>query len=219
MMSMNKMGLLAGLILLLVGCASGGGNIPVVDSGRDVSNEDMQSGAGMPPAQQQPQVIDDGGGVVVMIPDQGGMGSRPIESFPVDSQPAPQSSGSFAPSAPQSSGGGLQQDEQLDGPVLSLLTVSRDQESRGDLGGASSSLERAMRIAPREPQVFYRLAQVRLAQGNAAQAEQMAQRGLSFATGRPPLEAGLWELIAQAREQMGNASGAAEARQRARVNL
>tara|TARA_R110002020_G_scaffold14479_2_gene51326 strand:- start:933 stop:1592 length:660 start_codon:yes stop_codon:yes gene_type:complete len=219
MMSMNKMGLLAGLVLLLAGCASGGGNIPVVDSGRDVSNEDMQSGAGMPPAQQQPQVIDDGGGVVVMIPDQGGMGSRPIESFPVDSQPAPQSSGSSAPSAPQSSGGGLQQDEQLDGPVLSLLTVSRDQESRGDLGGASSSLERAMRIAPREPQVFYRLAQVRLAQGNAAQAEQMAQRGLSFATGRPPLEAGLWELIAQAREQMGNASGAAEARQRARVNL
>lgn len=216
MMNMNRVGLLAGLILLLAGCASGGGNIPVVDSGRGVSNEDMQSGAGMRPSQQQPQVIDDGGGVVVMIPDQGG-GSRPIQSFPVDSQPALQQGGSSAPSAPQ--GGSLQQDEQLDGPVLSLLTVSRDQESRGDLGGASSSLERAMRIAPREPQVFYRLAQVRLAQGDAAQAEQMAQRGLSFAAGRPPLQAGLWELIAQAREQMGNAAGAAEARQRARVNL
>ncbi len=216
MMTMNKMGLLAGLILLLAGCASGGGNIPVVDSGRSVSNEDMQSGAGMRPSQQQPQVIDDGGGVVVMIPDQAGS-SRPIESFPVDSQPTLQQGGSSAPAAPQS--GGLQQDEQLDGPVLSLLTVSRDQESRGDLGGASSSLERAMRIAPREPQVFYRLAQVRLAQGNAAQAEQMAQRGLSFAAGRPALQAGLWELVAQAREQMGNAAGAAEARQRARVNL
>lgn len=220
MMTMNKMGLLAGLILLLAGCASGGSTIPVVDSGRGVSNEDMQSGAGLRPTQQQPQVIDDGGGVVVMIPDQGG-GSRPIQSFPVDAQPALQQGGSPAsapaPAAPQ--GGGLQQDEQLDGPVLALLTVSRDQESRGDLGGASSSLERAMRIAPREPQVFYRLAQVRLAQGDAAQAEQMAQRGLSFAAGRPALQAGLWELIAQAREQMGNPSGAAEARQRARVNL
>lgn len=219
LMTMNKMGLLAGLILLLAGCASGGGNIPVVDSGRGVSNEDMQSGADMLPTQQQPQVIDDGGGVVVMIPDQGG-GSRPIQSFPVDAQPALQQGGSAAPAAPAApQSGGLQQDEQLDGPVLALLTVSRDQESRGDLGGASSSLERAMRIAPREPQVFYRLAQVRLAQGNAAQAEQMAQRGLSFAAGRPALQAGLWELIAQARERMGNAAGAAEARQRARVNL
>ena len=221
-MTMNKMGLLAGLILLLAGCASGGGNIPVVDSGRNVSNEDMQSGAGMRPSQQQPQVIDDGGGVVVLIPDQDG-GSRPIESFPIDSQPPLQQgggqSGATAPSSSSPASGGLQQDEQLDGPVLSLLTVARDQESRGDLGGASSSLERAMRIAPREPQVFYRLAQVRLAQGNAAQAEQMAQRGLSFAAGRPPLQAGLWELIAQAREQSGNAAGAAEARQRARVNL
>ena len=45
-MTMNKMGLLAGLVLLLAGCASGGGNIPVVDSGRDVSNEDMQSAFG-----------------------------------------------------------------------------------------------------------------------------------------------------------------------------
>lgn len=218
MMTMNKMGLLAGLIVLLAGCSSGGGNIPVVDSGRGVSNEDMQSGAGMRPSQPQPQpqVIDDGGGVVVMIPDQVG-GSRPIQSFPVDSQPALQQGGSAAPAAPAS--GGLQQDEQLDGPVLALLTVSRDQQSRGDLGGASSSLERAMRIAPREPQVFYRLAQVRLAQGDAAQAEQMAQRGLSFAAGRPALQAGLWELIAQARARMGNASGAAEARQRARVNL
>lgn len=214
-MTTSKIGLLAGLVLLLAGCASGGGNIPVVDSGRGVSNEDMQSGAGMP-ASQQPQVIDDGGGVVVMIPDQAGS-SRPIESFPIDSQPTFQQDRPATPVAPQ--GGALQQDEQLDGPVLSLLTVSRDQQSRGDLGGASSSLERAMRIAPREPQVFYRLAQVRLAQGNAGQAEQMAQRGLSFATGRPALQAGLWELIAQAREQMGNAAGAAEARQRARVNL
>jgi len=74
-----------------------------------------------------------------------------------------------------------------------------------------------MRIAPREPQVFYRLAQVRLAQGDAAQAEQMAQRGLSYAAGRPTLQAGLWELIARAREQQGNAAGAAEARQKARV--
>ncbi|MGH8436610.1 MAG: tetratricopeptide repeat protein, partial [Pseudomonas sp.] len=89
----------------------------------------------------------------------------------------------------------------------------------GDLNGASSSLERAQRIAPREPQVLFRLAQVRLAQGDAAQAEQFAQRGLTYANGRPALQASLWGLIAQARERQGNAAGALQARGRARVNL
>jgi hypothetical protein len=41
---MNKMGLLAGLIVFLAGCAGGGGSIPVVDSGRGVSDETMQAG-------------------------------------------------------------------------------------------------------------------------------------------------------------------------------
>ncbi|PKM04538.1 MAG: hypothetical protein CVV16_04550 [Gammaproteobacteria bacterium HGW-Gammaproteobacteria-6] len=210
---MKRAGILIGLALVLTGCAGGGGFIPVVDSGRPVSNEDMRTGAGMQtqaPGVTAPQDA----GVVVMVPDGAG-GSMPVQSYPVDVQPPVQSgSGVFSPP-----GSNLQGDEQLAGPVLALLTTAREQEGRGDLGGASSSLERAMRIAPREPQVFYRLAQVRLAQGDAAQAEQMAQRGLSFAAGRATLQAGLWELIAQAREQQGNQAGAAEARQRARVSL
>ncbi len=76
----------------------------------------------------------------------------------------------------------------------------------------------SQRIAPREPQVLYRLAQVRLAQGDAAQAEQVARRGLSYANGRPTLQAGLWELIAQAREKQGDSAGAALARQKAKVS-
>ncbi|WP_277053183.1 tetratricopeptide repeat protein [Zestomonas thermotolerans] len=123
-----------------------------------------------------------------------------------------------APSGiPQS--GSLAADEQLDGPVLALLTTAQQQQGSGDLNGAASSLERAQRIAPREPQVLYRLAEVRLAQGDAAQAEQVAQRALTYAGGRPTLQASLWELIAQARERQGNAAGAAQARERARVSL
>lgn len=99
------------------------------------------------------------------------------------------------------SAGSLAADEQLDGPVLAMLTTAQQQQGSGDLNSAAASLERAQRIAPREPQVLYRLAQVRLAQGDAAQAEQVARRGLSYANGRPALQAGLWELIAQAREK------------------
>ncbi|AYC31692.1 tetratricopeptide repeat protein [Pseudomonas cavernae] len=134
---------------------------------------------------------------------------------------SPPSYGAPAPTAPSGipAAGGLAADEQLDGPVLALLTTAQQQQGGGDLNGAASSLERAQRIAPREPQVLYRLAEVRLAQGDAAQAEQLAQRGLSYAGGRPALQASLWGLIAQARERQGNAAGAAQARERARANL
>lgn len=229
-MRYERFGLLVGCAMVLAGCAGTGGTVPVVDSGRSVSSEEMRAGAGRQPAQQQPVAEPEESSVVVMVPDEAG-GSRAIESYPLDVQPSwqqgePQQQQSRQPQTQPApgrttapSGGELQGDEQLDGPVLALLTVARNQQGQGDLGSASASLERAMRIAPREPQVLYRLAQVRLEQGDAAQAEQLAQRGLAYAADRPTLQAGLWDLIAEARDKQGNGAGAAEARQRARVQL
>ncbi|GAA6132778.1 tetratricopeptide repeat protein [Halopseudomonas sabulinigri] len=222
-MGSRQIASLAAVLALLGGCAGSGGAIPVVDSGRPVSNEDMQSGAGRVTTATPVTGQSRDSGVVVMVPNAEG-GSSQVESYPLDSQPSLQT-GPAVSSTPSNGGFGasgngsvLQQDEQLDGPVLALLTTARQQESNGDLNGANASLERAMRIAPREPQVLYRLAQVRLGQGDAAQAEQLAQRGLSYASGRPELQAGLWELVAQAREQQGDAAGAEQARQRAKVS-
>lgn len=212
--------------LLLGGCASvPRGSIPVVDAGSSIGRPaPAQGGYGAPaaPAQSLPE----DSGVVVMVP---GGSSMPIQSFPAPgaaSEPwSPNSgvSGGYgsvpAPVAPSGIPGGLAQDEQLDGPVLALLTTAQQQQGGGDLNGAAASLERAQRIAPREPQVLYRLAEVRLAQGDAAQAEQFARRGLSYAAGRPALQASLWNLIAQARERQGDAAGAAQAREQARVSL
>lgn len=196
--------------------------------------------AGQAPAQAQ--AVPQDSGVVVMIPGGGAGGGSggtfaapaeqapfstsapidtsanqaPINTAPINNTPysAPAAS---APTGIPSSGGGLSADEQLDGPVLALLTTAQQQQNGGDLNGASSSLERAQRVAPREPQVIYRLAQVRLAQGDAAQAEQLAQRGLTYANGRPSLQASLWDIIAQAREKQGDSAGAAQARQKAKV--
>ncbi len=208
-----------------------------------VNGRATTGGYAQTPAQPQTQAVPQDSGVVVMVPGQG-RAPAPIQTYPGGSSvsSAPMSSGGITPGpittgpitpgpsasysvptpvAPSGipSSGGLAADEQLDGPVLALLTTAQQQQSSGDLNGASSSLERAQRIAPSEPQVLYRLAQVRLAQGDAAQAEQVAQRGLTYASGRPTLQASLWGLIAQAREKQGNASGAAQARQKAQVNL
>ncbi|MCI8211071.1 hypothetical protein AUC61_16190 [Pseudomonas sp. S25] len=230
-------------LALLNGCASvERGSIPVVDSGSKVSNSERvsrngASRANVAQAPAQAQSVPQDSGVVVMIPGGGGGSSAPIDTYaapvgqapisvspPIDtsSVSAPVTSNTYnmpasTPSGIPSSGSGLSADEQLDGPVLALLTTAQQQQNGGDLNGASSSLERAQRVAPREPQVIYRLAQVRLAQGDAAQAEQLARRGLTYANGRPSLQASLWDIIAQAREKQGDAAGAALARQKARV--
>ncbi|MDA8483745.1 tetratricopeptide repeat protein [Pseudomonas resinovorans] len=133
---------------------------------------------------------------------------------PSYSAPAP-----IAPTGIPGNAGGLAADEQLDGPVLALLTTAQQQQGGGDLNGAAASLERAQRIAPREPQVLYRLAEVRMAQGDAAQAEQFARRALTYSNGRPALQASLWDLIARSRDRQGDPSGAALARDKAKVNL
>lgn len=143
-----------------------------------------------------------------------GTSSLPSYGAPSYSVPSPS-----APTGIPSSGGGLAADEQLDGPVLALLTTAQQQQGNGDLNGAAASLERAQRIAPREPQVLYRLAEVRLAQGDAAQAEQFARRALTYANGRPALQASLWDLIARSRDRQGDPAGAALAREKAKVNL
>ena len=233
-------------LALLNGCASvQRGSIPVVDSSTAVSNNDRISANGgfrqtvtNRPAQAKPQAVPQDSGVVVMVPGAGAATSAPISaepwtpgpstSGPIDTTPiqtAPVTQGTYTrPSTPSgipssSSAGGLSADEQLDGPVLALLTTAQQQQAGGDLNGASSSLERAQRVAPREPQVLYRLAQVRMAQGDAPQAEQFARRGLSLANGRPDLQASLWALIGDARAAQGDAAGAAQARQKAKVSL
>ena len=230
-------------VALLSGCSTvQRGSIPGVDSGSAVSNSERVSANGgyrqttvQRPVQSQ-EIPQGDTGVVVMVPGGGAVTSAPISTSPItpgpitpgpiDTSPvqsAPINQGSYSmPSTPSgipsASTGGLSADEQLDGPVLALLTTAQQQQAGGDLNGASSSLERAQRVAPREPQVLYRLAQVRMAQGDAPQAEQFARRGLTFANGRPALQASLWELIAQAREKQGDSAGAALARQKAKVS-
>ncbi|WP_426100660.1 MULTISPECIES: tetratricopeptide repeat protein [unclassified Pseudomonas] len=233
-------------LALLGGCSSvQRGSIPVVDSSTAVSNSDRISANGgfrqtvtKRSTQAATRAVPQDSGVVVMVPGGGAATSAPISaepwtpgpstSGPIDSAPvqaAPINQNTYTmPSTPSgipssSSAGGLSADEQLDGPVLALLTTAQQQQAGGDLNGASSSLERAQRVAPREPQVLYRLAQVRMAQGDAPQAEQFARRGLTLANGRPDLQASLWALIGDARAAQGDAAGAAQARQKAKVSL
>lgn len=233
-MSKQVIALMA-LAVVLTGCAGAQYNsIPVVESGSSITPGVMRDSRARQQA-EAPRKSEDNG---VTVMPQGK--TEAVQTFAVPSAPivgiqvydsaandkavervdgAVSNVKRSIPAAPVGGQARLSADEDLDGPVLALLTTAKQQQSGGDFNGAASSLERAQRIAPSEPQVLYRLAEVRLEQGDAAQAEQLAQKGLRYSNGRPTLQAGLWDLIARARTQQGDTAGAQEAQRRARVNL
>src|SRR5574341_238722 len=92
--------------------------------------------------------------------------------------------------------------------VASLMHGARADAAAGRLVNAAASLERALRLEPRNPRLWQELARVRLMQGDYEQAESVAARSNSWAGADSRLRAENWRLIAQAREARGDSAGA-----------
>jgi len=101
--------------------------------------------------------------------------------------------------------------------VVALLDHAEQQANNGDLPAAAMTLERAIRIDSRNPVLWHHLASVRLAEGDAIQAEQLAKKSNALAAGNYALQARNWDLIAEARRTRGDASGAQSAEQQKRA--
>jgi len=96
--------------------------------------------------------------------------------------------------------------------VIDLLNESEQQHRQGRLVEATATLERAQRIAPKDPRVYYRLAVIRLEQGQYMPAEQLARKAIASAGGNHALQASAWELIAVTRQRRNDQAGADQAR-------
>jgi tetratricopeptide (TPR) repeat protein len=92
--------------------------------------------------------------------------------------------------------------------IAGLLIGARTDAAAGRLVNAAASLERALRIEPRNPRLWQELARVRLKQGDYAQAESTAARSNSWAGSDNALRADNWRIIAHARNARGDAEGA-----------
>jgi Flp pilus assembly protein TadD len=92
--------------------------------------------------------------------------------------------------------------------VAGLRETARADAAAGKLSTAAASIERALRIEPRNPRLWQELARIRFQQGQFAQVESVAARSNSFAGTDNALRAENWRLIAQAREARGDADGA-----------
>ncbi|MDH4134319.1 MAG: tetratricopeptide repeat protein [Gammaproteobacteria bacterium] len=102
------------------------------------------------------------------------------------------------------------------GAVLALLDQAQTEITGGRLQSALGTLERTLRIEPRNPRLWQELARLKLSLGDAEQAEQMARRANQYAGADRRLLALSWRIIAEARTVRGDANGAQEAEDRVR---
>jgi len=81
------------------------------------------------------------------------------------------------------------------GAAAALLEQSRDERSAGDLDRAAATLERGLTLSPDDPTLWVELAEIRLAQGNAALAQETARKALTLTGNDYALEARARRLI------------------------
>lgn len=92
--------------------------------------------------------------------------------------------------------------------VVALMDNARADAAAGKPDGAVASLERALRIEPRNPRLWQELARLRLQQGQYQQAEGLAARSNAWAGSDKVLRAENWRLIGEARLKRGDRQGA-----------
>lgn len=99
--------------------------------------------------------------------------------------------------------------------VVALLDTARHQSSSGHADRAAATLERAVKIEPRNPRLWQQLARLRLQQGKWSQAEHLASKSSALAQRDRAIQAQNWRIIAEARSKQGNRKGADRALARA----
>ena len=103
--------------------------------------------------------------------------------------------------------------------VVALLGSAKQQTKSGETHAAQTSLQRAQRIAPREPEVYYELAKAHVELEDYGLAEQVALKGVSIVQGQPTKLHRFWTLIAGIRTAAGNKNSAKKARELANSYL
>jgi predicted Zn-dependent protease len=106
---------------------------------------------------------------------------------------------------------GVQLPESDQAVVEQLLAEADQLKAQGKVTQAVIQLQRAQRIAPREPKVYARLAALLLSLGEASRAEQLALKGLTLVPNKKSYQYYFWKLIGASRSHLGDGKGEASA--------
>ena len=100
--------------------------------------------------------------------------------------------------------------------VVALLASAQQASNKGNTRSAQTNLQRAQRIAPQDPDVYYALANIHRDLQDYGLAEQVALKGVSIMQGQAKQLKRFWLLIADIRDESNNTAGAKKARTIAR---
>lgn len=92
--------------------------------------------------------------------------------------------------------------------IVALVEAARADTDGGNFIKAAGVLERALRIEPRNPRLWHELGQLKLKEGDYAQAASMAARSNTWAGTDKMLRAANWRLIGEAKRSTGDETGA-----------
>jgi tetratricopeptide (TPR) repeat protein len=106
------------------------------------------------------------------------------------------------------------QEKQSDA-VIALLNSAEQSQEQGDYQTAQNILQRAQRIAPRDPEVYYQLAISHRDLEDYKLAEHVALKGVSIVQGQSQQLRRFWLLIANINTLAGNDEAAKKAQQTA----
>jgi len=118
----------------------------------------------------------------------------PSPSSPALPPPSPPAS----PAPPPVHAQPAPRENHLSAATLSLVTQSRSLAAHGDLDGASSTLDRALRIEPGNPLLWIELGRLRLLESEAHLAEGCARKALVLASGDRNAQAQAGRVLADA---------------------
>ncbi|MFW5969935.1 MAG: tetratricopeptide repeat protein, partial [Halofilum sp. (in: g-proteobacteria)] len=105
---------------------------------------------------------------------------------------------------------------EVDNRAVAMLWDQAEEARREDrTDDAIEALERALQVAPDDPVLWSRLAEMRLRREEFAVAENLAAKSNALAGDRRLLRYRNWLLIAEARKRRGDEEGAREAREKA----
>jgi uncharacterized protein HemY len=103
-----------------------------------------------------------------------------------------------SPSAPAPRPPAPSRENRLSPATQSLVTQARTLVAHGDLDGASSTLDRALRIEPNNPLLWIELGRLRLTESDAHQAEGCGRKALALASGDRSTQRQAGRLLADA---------------------
>ena len=133
-----------------------------------------------------------------------GTGSGPVLTVPTDIQRRPPEEVIEAPAPVQ-----LPKERPRTAPASlspasrALVSHAQAQRQKGDLPGATVSLERALRIEPSNPLLWVEMGRLRMDQRNYTQAENMGRKALAMSVGDDRTQASAWQLVGDSLKARG----------------